>query len=139
MAAEEYGPCLPPGLSPRVVEDNPSGISSGSNDALPSYGPCLPPELVGAETNELSGAFGPALPPSGVGTLATGDDDGEGNRIVQILMNKKGEEEDEVELIGPSLPDPDQQVHGSALALDAPRLVMWLWPADMHSSLFFHC
>ena len=115
-AADEYGPGLPPGLSPEVGEDNPSGISSRSlNDALPSYGPCLPPELVGAETNELPGTFGPALPPS-VGTLATGEQGGEGNRTVQSLVNKKGVEEDEVELIGPPLPGPDQQVHGLALS-----------------------
>ena len=108
-SGEEYGPSLPPGLSPGVAEVKPSGKASPPDDAPASYGPCLPPELAERELGELSRTFGPALPPSGVRTSAAGEEEnGEGGATVQLHVNE--EEDEEAELIGPAVPGPDQQV-----------------------------
>lgn len=110
MASEEYGPCLPPGLSLGVVEDDPASIQSRPDDEPPSYGPCLPAGMVGKESGE-SRIIGPALPSLGARALATGEEGGEVNRTEESHLSEE-EDENEAELIGPALPGPNQEVCG---------------------------
>ena len=132
-----YGPGLPPDLSTGVVESDCSDNASGSTGSLPSYGPCLPPELAGREASESTRTFGPALPPD-VCTLVSGQEEeeegGEGSRASRSSIAE--EKEEETTLIGPSLPDPSQQVRAlpkcSRVCLRTRFVVIW-W--TVHISL----